>query len=60
MIDYIDQYNPATSRKLHSQVVHAAENLPQHPYLYRFGRGPGSREIIVHPNYLIIYHVNEL
>jgi toxin ParE1/3/4 len=59
IIDYIDQYNSVASRKLHQQIVHAAESLPQHPYLYRPGRVAGTREIVVHPNYLIIYHIND-
>ncbi|PVZ81188.1 type II toxin-antitoxin system mRNA interferase toxin, RelE/StbE family [Serratia sp. S1B] len=60
LIDYIEQYNPVASDKLHRQIVHVTENLPQHPYLYRPGRVPGTREIVVHPNYLVIYHIDEL
>lgn len=60
IIDYIEQYNPVASSKLHRQIVHVTENLPQHPYLYRPGRVPGTREIVVHPNYLVIYHIDEL
>ena len=60
IIDYIEQYNPVASSKLHHQIVHVTENLPQHPYLYRSGRVPGTREIVVHPNYLVIYHISEL
>jgi len=32
-------------------------NLPQHPYLYRPGLVAGTREIVVHPNYVVIYRV---
>ncbi|EOS93153.1 type II toxin-antitoxin system mRNA interferase toxin, RelE/StbE family [Erwinia tracheiphila] len=59
IIDYIEQYNPVASRKLHQQIVHVAENLPQHPYLYRPGRVAGTREIVVHPNYLVVYHIDD-
>lgn len=58
IIDYIEQYNPVASRKLHQQIVHAAESLPQHPCLYRSGRVAGTREIVVHPNYLVVYRIN--
>lgn len=59
IIDYIEQVNPTASRKLHEQIVHAVENLPNHPYLYRSGRVPGTREVVVHPNYLIVYQIGE-
>ncbi len=29
--------------------------LPDHPQLYRAGRVAGTREMIVHRNYLVIY-----
>jgi len=31
--------------------------LAEHPYLYRFGRVPGTRELIAHPNYILVYRV---
>ncbi|HLL30469.1 MAG TPA: type II toxin-antitoxin system RelE/ParE family toxin, partial [Allosphingosinicella sp.] len=34
-----------------------AERLPDHPFLYRPGRAPGTREAVVHPNYILIYRV---
>lgn len=33
------------------------ERLPEHPFLYRIGRVEGTREAVVHPNYLVIYRV---
>ncbi|MCW2488255.1 type II toxin-antitoxin system RelE/ParE family toxin [Candidatus Symbiopectobacterium sp. NZEC127] len=60
IIDYIEQYNTVASSKLHQQIVHVTENLSQHPYLYRSGRVPGTREIVVHPNYLVVYTIDEL
>ncbi|MDR5762310.1 type II toxin-antitoxin system RelE/ParE family toxin [Caballeronia sp. LZ035] len=27
------------------------------PYLFRTGREPGTREIVAHPNYLVVYRV---
>ncbi|MCZ2158126.1 type II toxin-antitoxin system RelE/ParE family toxin [Bartonella sp. 220] len=34
--------------------------LAEHPYLYRQSeRVPGLREILAHPNYLILYKVTE-
>ncbi len=29
--------------------------LPEHPQLYRMGRVKGTREMIVRPNYIVVY-----
>jgi plasmid stabilization system protein ParE len=34
-----------------------AERIAEHPYMYRSGRVPGTREAVVHPNYILIYTV---
>ncbi|HEX8468473.1 MAG TPA: type II toxin-antitoxin system RelE/ParE family toxin [Allosphingosinicella sp.] len=34
-----------------------AERLPDHPFLYRPGRAPGTREAVVHPNCILAYRV---
>jgi plasmid stabilization system protein ParE len=31
--------------------------LPEHPHLFRPGRVPGTREIVVHPNYILVCRV---
>jgi toxin ParE1/3/4 len=31
--------------------------LSEHPYLFRPGRVAGTRELVAHPNYIIIYRV---
>ncbi|HEY2607619.1 MAG TPA: type II toxin-antitoxin system RelE/ParE family toxin [Paraburkholderia sp.] len=41
-------------------IEQATSQLPQHPYLYRLGRADGTREIVVHPNYLVIYRVTSI
>jgi len=38
---------------IESSVMPAAE----HPYLFRAGREPGTREIVAHPNYIVVYRV---
>ena len=34
-----------------------AERLTDYPYLYREGRVPGTRDALLHPNYLLVYRV---
>ena len=29
----------------------------QHPYMFRSGKVDGTREIVAHPNYLVIYRI---
>ena len=33
------------------------EPARSHPEIGRIGRAPGTRELIAHPNYLVIYRV---
>lgn len=55
---YIGQFNPLAADGLWRVVVESVEYLPEHPYMYRRSeRVPGCREIVVHPNYVIIYRV---
>lgn len=31
--------------------------MVEHPYMYRTGRLSGTREAVVHPNYVLVYRV---
>jgi len=57
IIDYIEQRNATAAQSLFSAIVQSAENLPRIPYLFRPGRVPGTREHVVHPNYIVVYQV---
>lgn len=40
------------------ELAHAcAERLVDHPFMYRTGRLPETREALIHPNYLLVYRV---
>ena len=54
---YLSERNPYAAEALQRAIEEAVEGLPQHPYLYRPGRVPGTREAVVHPNYLVVYRV---
>ncbi len=60
IIDFIDARNPPAAARLAATIRDTAERLPDHPYLYRPGRIPGTREAVVHPNYILIYRVGEI
>ena len=59
IIDYIEQHNPIAAQSLHAAIVQSAENLPLMPYLFRLGRVVGTREHVVHPNYIVVYQVGD-
>lgn len=60
ILDYIAERNPAASARLNAAIQHTAERLPAHPLLHRPGRVPGTREAIVHPNYILVYRVADV
>ena len=57
IIDYIEQRNTAAAQSLQAVIVQSAEHLPLMPYLFRPGRVAGTREHVVHPNYIVVYQV---
>lgn len=54
---YIAERNPIAAQRIKDVIEQSVSNLPQHPYLYRFGLVSGTREIVVHPNYVVVYRV---
>jgi addiction module RelE/StbE family toxin len=57
IISYISERNVAAAARLLSAVEACAEGLRERPLLYRPGRVAGTREAVVHPNYILIYEV---
>ncbi len=57
IISYIAQRNLAAAERLQALIEGCAERLPLNPYLYRTGRVDGTREAVVHPNYILVYRV---
>ena len=55
---YIAEHDLQAAERLQLAVQACAERLPQHPFMYRTGRVPGTREAIVHPNYILVYSVS--
>lgn len=55
---YIARENPSAARRLKGLLEAAVLPLVEHPYLYHpSDRVPGLREIVVHPNYIVLYRV---
>jgi toxin ParE1/3/4 len=57
IMDYIAQDNPVAALELDELIEQKADQLLEQPTLYRAGRKRGTREMVVHPNYIVIYRV---
>lgn len=57
IFDYIAQDNPAAALALDEEFEAKAANAALHPTIYRLGRKRGTREIVVRPNYVMVYSV---
>jgi len=57
IVAFIADRDIGAAERLQDAIEACAERLPDHPFLYRPGRVPGTREAVVHPNYIIIYRV---
>ncbi|PJR10743.1 type II toxin-antitoxin system RelE/ParE family toxin [Sinorhizobium meliloti] len=55
ILDYISDDNPDAAQRLKDDIEAKAAKLPEHPKLYRAGRVPGTREMVVRSNYVVIY-----
>lgn len=53
--DYIEADNPAAALSLDELFSKNAGYLLEHPGLGRPGRVKGTRELVAHPNYILIY-----
>jgi addiction module RelE/StbE family toxin len=55
--DHIEEDNPTAADFVFEALIAVAASLPEHPYVYREGRKPNTREMVVMPNYIIVYRV---
>jgi addiction module RelE/StbE family toxin len=55
--EYIARDNPAAALSLDKRISGKATTLTDHPGMGRPGRVAGTRELIVHPNYIVVYDV---
>ncbi len=60
ILAYISERNPVAARDLRQRIESVILPLAEHPYLYRTGRVHGTRELVAHPNYVVVYRVTDL
>lgn len=56
---FIALRNEAAAISLTEQIEMAVAAAAANPYLYRAGRIPGTRELVAHPNYIVVYRVTD-
>ena len=56
---FIAERNEPAALSLADQIEMAVTAAAANPYLYRAGRIPGTRELVAHPNYIVVYQVTE-
>ncbi|MFT3759909.1 type II toxin-antitoxin system RelE/ParE family toxin [Thauera sp.] len=57
IIEFVGERDPWAAERLGDAIRESTWPLPEHPHLFRPGRVLGTREIVVHPNYIIVYRV---
>ncbi len=55
IMDYIAQDNIVAALELDELIEEKARALIEHPRRYKPGRIKGTREMVIHPNYVVIY-----
>ncbi len=55
IVDYISDDNPDAAQALKDEIEAKTSRLPSNPQLHRVGRVDGTREMVVRPNYIVIY-----
>lgn len=59
IVDYIASDNPAAAQRLKDEIDTKVARLPSHPRIYRVGRVVGTREMVVRPNYIVVYSIRD-
>jgi toxin ParE1/3/4 len=58
ILAYIAERNEGAARRLQAAIETCTEGLADRPFMYRPGRVQGTREAVVHPNYIVVYRVS--
>ena len=59
LVEYVSLRNPPAARRILELLQGAITPAVEHPYLFKPGRLPGTREIVAHPNYILVYQVGD-
>lgn len=57
IVAFIGTRDVAAAERLQERIEQAVEGLADHPYMFRPGRVATTRELVAHPNYIVVYRV---
>lgn len=58
ILAFISERNALAAQRLYEGIKQDLEHASEHPYLFKPSlRVPGAREIVTHPNYILLYRV---
>jgi toxin ParE1/3/4 len=57
LISYIADRDDHAATRLLTTIEEAVELARSFPLAHRAGRSPGTREIVAHPNYIVVYRI---
>ena len=55
----IAERDPQAAQRLRDRIETALGLVAEQPYMHKVGRVPGTREIVAHPNYVVVYLVTD-
>jgi toxin ParE1/3/4 len=59
IVTYIAADKEAAAEHLRERIEQSVLPAAEHPYLFRPGKRSGTREIVAHPNYIVVYRILE-
>lgn len=59
IVEYIEQDNPERAKSFALEIQSKTTSLTEFPGMGRLGRVAGTRELVIHPNYIIAYRVHD-
>lgn len=57
LIAYVASDSLSAAQRLKQRILDAIEPARLYPEMFRAGRVTGTREIVAHPNYVVVYRV---
>lgn len=57
IFDYLAERNPVAALEIDALFSQKVGQLAEYPKLHKAGRVKGTREAVVHPNYVLVYQV---
>lgn len=59
ILDFISDRDQVAAENLYSRITSYTELIARFPEMHRLGRVDGAREAIIHPNYVLVYAIED-